>query len=127
MRIYSAAFLIALSLGFGVASCAKAPPNLTPQAVIAFHSTQVIKALDVVMETAHAAHGTTPPLISAQTDLKIIAWHQQAIVIARDAPSGWRQLVTDGLVTLKANLSPQDWQVIAPYVALAQTLLKEIN
>lgn len=123
---YIAAFSLAFALGFGVTSCAKAPPNITPQAVIAFHGSQVIHVLDEIRDAADKAHHTTPPLIDARTQLKIVGWHQDAITIVRATPNGWKATVLDGLVTLKANLSAHDWQVIAPYVALAEILLKEL-
>lgn len=121
-------FCASLGVG-GVAgySCATAPPNITPQAVVAFHGTQVIHALDQVRDTAHAAHGTIPPLISAQTDLKVVTWHESTITVVRAARDGWIADVLTALDRLKNDLSPVEWQVVAPYVALAKTLLTEVS
>ena len=119
------AFVLALSLiGSG---CAKAPPNLTPQAVVAFHATQAITVLDHVRDAADNAHKTTPPLISAQVNLKVATWHESAVTIAHEAKHGWQKAVIVGLDGLQHDLVPSDWAIVAPYVALAKTILTEVS
>lgn len=103
-------------------ACAHTPPNLSPQAVIAFHGTQVIGYLDKVRDAADAAHKTSPPLLDAPTTLKIVSWHRDAIIVVHAAKDGWLTATATGLNALNAELSPQAKQVLAPYIAAAQAI-----
>ncbi len=106
--------------------CAKAPPNLTPQAVHAFYRTQVIKDLDRLRDVAVSAHATVPPLLSAQETLAIVQWHRAAIVTIHNAPAGWKATVLTGLDETLANLSPKARETVSPYVGLVRAILQEI-
>jgi hypothetical protein len=119
--------LICLCLSLPSLGCQHAPPNLSPQAVAAFHGTQVIHDLDRIRDAADAAHHTTPPLLDAATTLKIVTWHQSAITVVHAAPSGWKATVLSSLDQLNTNLTDKDRQVIAPYVALARGVLQEVG
>src|SRR3954464_12339020 len=106
MKLYT--ILIALALACSASACAKAPPNLTPQAVAAFHGTQVIQDLGRIRDAADAAHKTVPPLLDAATTLKIVNWHQSAITVVHAAPAGWKTTVLASLDELDKSLSPHD-------------------
>ena len=58
--------LIVLLMLAVVPACTKTPPELTPEAAIAFQSTRVIKVLDVVRDAAIAANELVPPIISTK-------------------------------------------------------------
>lgn len=121
MKRYALVLLLLTLVG-----CQHAPPNLTPQAVVAFHGTQVIHDLDRIRDAADAAHKTTPPLIDAATELKIVNWHQSAIVIVHSAPAGWQASVGASLEQLEKQLSDKDKQVVGPYIAVAKAILAEV-
>lgn len=114
----------ALIGGANAASCAKAPPNLTPEATRAFYGTQVIHDLDRLREVAVAAHATTPPLLSAEDTLAITQWHQSAIAVVHAAPAGWKSEVNASLTEALKRISPSARQVVAPYVAIVRALLE---
>lgn len=109
-----------------LAACAKAPPNLTPEATRAFYGTQVIHDLDRLREVAVAAHATVPPLLSAEETLVVVKWHQAAITTVHAAPAGWPSGVSVGLDQAVQQLSPKARETIAPYVGIVKTLLREI-
>lgn len=108
------------------AGCAgNPPPNLTPQAVRAWHGTRLIKDLDIVRDAATAAHETTPPLLSAKDTLSVVEWHQAAIVIVHDAKDGWKAALRSSVGELRKKLPPDAWSAIAPYAQLVLTLLDQ--
>lgn len=115
-------------LGFvvGANACAKTPPNITPEAVVAFHGAQVTHYLDRVRDAANDAHHTTPPLLDAVITLKIVDWHQGAIVVVHEAKKGWQAVVIKSLDVLSADLSPHDREVVAPYFAAAKLVINEV-
>ena len=108
-------------------SCAgNPPPTVTPEAQRDYHLTQVIKGLDQARDAVVAAHNTKPPIVDAQTSLKVVTWHQDAIKIVHDAASGWQAALQTTFDGLKKDLSAQQWAIIQPYVELVQALLKEV-
>lgn len=119
------ALLLILCLSF-VACASHIPPNLNPEATRAWYGTEILKNLDRVRDAANDAHNTTPPLVDAPTTLKIVEWHQSAIKIVHDAAVGWREALAASLAALQKNLPAATWQLIQPYVALVQNILKEL-
>jgi len=129
MRRYNRALIILAALLTSIAlfGCGAAqPPNLTPQATIAFHGTQIIKDADRLREVAVSAHATVPPLLSAEETLTIVNWHKAAITTIHDAPSGWKNTVLTGLDQAVQALSPKARQTVLPYVGLVRALLQEL-
>lgn len=119
-------FLLVLCLS--LSACAShVPPNLNPEATRAWYGTQIIKALDHVRDAVDDAHHTTPPLVDAGTDLKVVQWHQTAVTIVHEAKVGWRNALDASLTGLQANLPPDIWTLIDPYVRLAQSILREVQ
>lgn len=114
--------VLALCLG-----CAKAPPNLTPQGAAAFHGTQVIKALDVLRDTAIDANALVPPLVSTDTTRNVVTYHKSAITIIHATPRGWKVAVLTGLNELSTKIPPVEQQQLGPYLALAKTLIQEVG
>ena len=102
-------------------------PQLTPTGQAAVTATQVIKALDVIRDTAIDLNAQTPPVLSNAVTLKIVNFHSSVVKVILAAPSGWKGIVQAALTQLQADLAPPDWQRIAPYVALVQTLLASIS
>jgi hypothetical protein len=114
--------LLALVLMLG---CAKPPPNLTPEATAAFHATRVVKALDLVMDTAIAAEAQTPKVLSTAHTRTVVEFHQMAVRAIHAVPGGWKPTVSAALNELQAKLGPEYAQ-IAPYVNLVKTLIASL-
>jgi len=118
--------LVLLLLTFAGGCATNAPPNLTPQATKAWQSTQVIKAIDLLRDTAIAAQAATPSMLSEATTRKVVLWHQSALEVAHAAPMGWQKSLLIGLDSLTTPLSSAEKATLAPYVALIETVLKEV-
>jgi hypothetical protein len=106
--------------------CAPPPPNLTPAANQAFYKTRAQKALDVIRDTAQDGNATTPPIVSTGTARKVTTWHESALKIMHDAGAGWQTAVATSLDELLKDVTPAERQLLAPYVALAKTILTEV-
>lgn len=119
--------MLLLACGLTFSTCAPAPPNLTPQATAAFYGTRVIQALDVVRDLAITANKQTPPVIASADLLTIVTWHRSAITIVHTAPAGWKATVQTSLTTVLATLSKSTQTLLAPYVALVQSVLAEVS
>lgn len=83
--------------------CNKTPPALTPEATIAFHSTRVIKVLDVVRDAAIAANELVPPIISTNDTRTIVLWHKTAVQTIAAAPGGWKPTVKASIYALTCH------------------------
>lgn len=108
-----------------LAACPKAPPTLTPVGQASVTAAQVIKALDVVRDTAVDLNAVQPPILSNKVTLQIVNFHESAVKVILAAPTGWKNTVVAALGQLQSDLSPADYARIAPYVALVQTLIAE--
>lgn len=118
--------LLLVALLLTVPACASNPsPSLTPVGQATVTATEVIRALDVVRDTAQFLNAEQPPLLSNAVTLKIVNWHESAVKVIVAVPSGWKATVTASLGQLQADLSAADYARIAPYVALVQTLIAE--
>lgn len=115
--------LLALLLLLG---CAKAPPNLTPEATAAFHGTRVIKALDLVMDTAIAGEAQTPKVISTATARRVIEFHQAAVRTIHAVPGGWKPTVLASMDQLTRVLG-DDAGPLTPYLNLVRTLIESLT
>ncbi len=108
-------------------ACASAPPNLTPQANQAFYNTRVTKILDFLRDTAVSAHNQNPPVVSTAVLRKVVLYHESSLKIMHAAGSGWQPAVLAGLDELTKDVTPAEKQLLAPYVALAKTILQEVR
>lgn len=119
--------LILVALLLSVPACAgNQPPSLTPVGQASVTATQVIKALDVVRDTAVDLNAVQPPILSNKVTLQIVNFHESAVKVILAAPTGWKNTVIAALGQLQSDLSPADYARIAPYVALAQTLIASV-
>lgn len=120
--------LILCLLLLSIPACAgNAQPQLTPSGQAAVTATQVIKALDVVDDTAKDLYAQTPHALSYDTTLKIVNFHESAVKVIKAAPSGWKQTVTAAIGQLQSDLSTMDWQRIKPYVDLVVALIAGVS
>lgn len=109
-----------------ITSCVQAPPNLTPQATQAFYKTRAQKALDVIRDTAQDGNAAVPPVVSTATARTITVWHESALKILHDAGAGWQAAVQTSLTELLKDATPEERQLLTPYVTLAKTILAEV-
>lgn len=118
---------IGILLTLTLTACAATrPPNLTPQANIAFTNTRVQQALDLIRDTVDDGSKTVPPVFSGAVDVCVATWHEEAITILHAGP-GWQTKVTAGLDALPTRCVLPNQQTIAPYVALAKTLITQVT
>ena len=120
-------FALALILALSFSACVPPPPNLTPQAVSAFNKTRVIKALDLVRDTAIAANAEVPSVISTDDTRKIVTAHESLLKIMDATDSGWQPTVKTTLDELVKNLSAKEQPIVQPYVLLVENILVEIT
>lgn len=108
-------------------NCAKAPPNLTPQAQQAFYKHQVLKGLDVLRDFAIEGEATTPKVVPTNTARDVVETHKSLTTVMLAADAGWQAAVGSGLDELLNRRSESEKLKFAPYVALVKALLKEIH
>jgi len=119
---------IALFLMLTVAlGCAKTPPDLTPEASLAFKGTQAVKALDLLRDTAITANAQNPPLLAEDVTRRIVLYHQSTVKIIQTSPSGWTTIAQTGLDEVMGNLSPPQKSLLAPYASLIRTIIQEVT
>lgn len=121
-RGLAAAILLVLAAG-----CTPAPPNLSPQAVSAFNNTRVIKALDLLRDTAVEAEKQQPQVLSTAATRQVVEAHKSALLVIRAADSGWGPTVIVLLDRLLATLPAADRPTVEPYVTLAKTVVTEVT
>lgn len=109
------------------AGCAKAPPNLTPQAVTRFHHTQVVRYLDAVRDAANDAHHTNPPLLDAQWTLKVVNWHTAAVKIVKAAGAGWKEALYAGMGELLKDAPADAQNLLMPYLTSAKLVIQAVT
>lgn len=112
---------------FSLVSCASAPRSLSPVGVQDYNNTRVIKALDLVRDTAVDANAQIPQLLSEAATRKIVTYHRSALVTINATKSGWRSTVLAGLDEAVKDLPPQQAALVAPYVALVKTIVQEVS
>lgn len=115
----------ALGLAMGAAGCGtNVPPNLGPQARVAWQGTQVIQTLDMLRDVAIGAqeHG----LLAVGTVRRVVEVHRAAIQTVHAAPAGWQATVETSLQGLSDSLSPGERKQLDPYIQLALTVVKEV-
>ena len=116
---------LTLSLLTG-AACTPPPPTLSPVAQVAFRTTQVIKALDMIRDTAIAANNTTPPVMTERTTGTVVTWHRSTLIVVNAAQQGWQAATLVSLQQLENQLSGTERSTLVPYITLARTILAEV-
>jgi ABC-type branched-subunit amino acid transport system ATPase component len=121
-------FCVFIALGIaGQQGCAKAPPTLGPAGVTAFQNQQIQKSLDTIRDIAIDANATAPPVLTTDTTRKVVTWHKSAITVLHARGAGWVSTLTTSLDELSRNLPAAEQKTLAPYIALAKTLLNEVT
>ena len=118
------AFVASLGLVASVESCTHPPPSLSAAGQLDFNKTRVLKALDLVRDTAidaEAAH-----LIPTDDTRQIVTWHKSAVSVVDVAGTGWKVTVTTTIDQTVSHLSSTAQTKLAPYVALLKALIGEV-
>lgn len=121
------ALLILALVAFAGASCATAPPALTPAAQTAFRTHQVVSALDLLRDVVTEGAAQQPPVFTPAVATAVVRYHQSALRIIQAAPAGWATAVATGLDELKGQLTAADRAQLVPYVSLIQTVLVAVQ
>jgi hypothetical protein len=125
-RIRSRVLLVVLAMAISSATaCQKAPPNLSPVGVTAFNNTRVIKALDLLRDTAVDANAQVPPLLTTEITGKVVRYHKLAITGLHDGVATPSTLKA-GLDDLVTDLPVKYSQLLSPYVGLIKTVIDEV-
>ena len=138
------ALLVLLMLAV-LPACTKAPPDLSPEAVVAFHALRVIKVLDVARDAAIAANELTPPVIQTDATRTVVLWHKTAVQTIAATPGGWKPTVKAATYALTCHPlayvpgpgipSPETCQPqipadantrLRPYIGLVLTVIAEV-
>lgn len=106
--------------------CRVPPPNLSPQAKIAWQGTRAIKAIDAIRDIAQDGTKTTPPVFTIELATQVTSWHRSALLIIHDTPNGWQKLVDTSLGELEKKLPAQQKAQLTPYIELARGILREV-
>jgi hypothetical protein len=127
-----AALMLVLSSSAGCGN--NAAPNVNPQTanlsatgMQAYNANKVVKALDVLRDVAITAEAQNPKLISTANTRKVVLYHEQVVKAIGAVPHGWKAIADQGLADLQKNFTPSEWQQIAPFAALVQAVLVEVQ
>lgn len=120
-------FIVFVLLLATTVACTKTPPNLTPQATVAFKGIQAVRALDILRDTAIAANAQTPPLLSEEVTRKVVLYHQATVKTIQSSVSGWQAAALTGLDGLLTSLPPPQRALLEPYTVLIRTVLQEVT
>jgi hypothetical protein len=137
-----APLLLSVLLLVNVSGCTKQPPDLDPDAVIAFHATRVVKVLNVLRDASIAANEMVPPALEVEETRKVVLWHKSAVQVIPSAPAGWQATVKATLFMLTchplaaptqppppctAQLAPSAVTHLYPYIGLAVVVINEVK
>ena len=134
--------IVFLVLVINLVGCQPPPPDLTPDAKLAFQATRVVMVLDVVRDAAIAANEQVPPLMTTNDTRNVVLWHKTSVQTIRAVPSGWKPAVMAGLYALTCDarvlvptasqpctpqLSAPAVKQLTPYVGLVSVILAEVK
>jgi predicted Zn-dependent protease len=108
-------------------ACPTTPPNLSPAGATAFNKTRVVKALDLVRDTAILANAQTPPVLSTDDTRLVVQFHEATVKTLQATDQGWQAAVSTAVTEFSKTLTPAQQHVIAPYLVLLQTLIAGLS
>lgn len=123
--------LLALVLLVSVSGCAlpaavggRSTAHLTTPGIVALHTLEVVKVLDVLRDTA--IDGEAAKIIATDDARKIVTVHRAILLAAKETPMGWKVTALTAIYTLRGELSPSTLAVIGPYIESALVLIKAV-
>ncbi len=102
-----------------------APPNLTPQAQVAWQNMQIEKDLDLARDLVH--DGNAAGVFSNPTTRVITQWHKAAILALHTRGEGWVDQIRDAtkaLTTASSTIPKNEQSLLLPYLT---TVLKALG
>jgi hypothetical protein len=87
----------------------------------------VIKSIDVIRDIAQAGSATVPPVVSEDVARSVTRWHEAALDVIHQSPSGWQPTVRASLTVLRDNLPAREKGQLSPYISLALAVLGEVQ
>lgn len=128
LRRSLSAVLVAFALSVTVACHVTPPPaGLSPAGITAFNQTRLVKALDTIRDTAISANAQPKPLISTDDTRAIVTLHETALKTIQASANGWQDAVRAAVDNGVKALSASTQALLAPDVALFDTLLGELK
>jgi len=103
------------------------PPNLTPDASMAYDSGRIVNALDDVRDVAIIASSFNQVPFSTAVTRRIVTGHQSALVIIETRGAGWEAQVQAVLGEVLKNTTGEAHTRLEPYVELARALLTRLG
>lgn len=117
-------YVLLLGLVLSIACSSHRPPNLTPTGQVAWNSTQVVKALDVLRDAAISANNGG--LVNEDVTRRVVVYHRSSLEVIKSAPAGWQTIVQTALAQTMSQLPPDARELFQPYVDLLSGLLNRI-
>lgn len=129
----ASAFLASWALVAGalISSCASIPSLSTPSSLSAggrrdFQIQRIVKALDLLRDTAVSAAAQEPPLVAFDTRQQIVRYHQSAVRLIAAGLSGWKASVLAGLEDAVANVPTDEREILQIYVTFVKMIISEV-
>lgn len=106
MRIRSCLLVCCLcTVAAGFVACAPKPPNLTPQASVAFSATQVAQRVNEFENSVIQANAANKAAVSDATAGVLVQFSIDADKLLQSAPSGWQATLAKAWALAKSQLT----------------------
>lgn len=107
----AAGALLLVLVGVTAPACVQPPPNLTPQAQVAFTADQLVLRVNELENAAISAATQDPAL--TPTARTIVEWCVATDRVLKQAPLGWQQVVQTSWAQLKVKIPARDPNIAA--------------
>ncbi len=118
--------IIALLAVLATGCAGNKPPNLTPQASLAYDSGRIVEALDTTRDVAIIANSFGQAPFSTAITRRIVTAHRSALVLIETRGAGWQAQVNAILDEVLKNTTGEANARLAPYVELSKALINRV-
>jgi hypothetical protein len=125
MRLTTIALI--LTVLFSTACSRNRPPNLTPDATMAFDNGRIVNAADDVRDVGIIANSFNQVPFSTPITRRIVQAHSSLLVIIETRATGWQTQAQAVLTELLKNITGEANARLTPYVELTKALLARIG
>lgn len=119
--------LVLLAALAGTHCARNTPPNLSPEASLAFDSGRIVNALDDVRDIAIVANAFTPQPFTTPITGRVVLAHASLLEVVEKRADRWEVQVQNGLSELVKNLQGDVGQRLTPYIELVRALLARLS
>ncbi len=124
MKVWICAFVAGAILTTG---CSRnRPPNLTPDASLAFDNGRIVEALDTTRDVAIIANSFNQQPFTTPIVRRVVTVHRSALVLIETRGTGWQAQVNASLSELLKNTTGEVTARLTPYVELTRTLINRL-